>query len=88
MDLIVTLLVGALVGWLASIIMHSDGQMGALWNVLAGIFGAWIARALFGDILGIGSASFAGQFSLMGILWGIVGAIVIIAIARLINIIR
>jgi uncharacterized membrane protein YeaQ/YmgE (transglycosylase-associated protein family) len=50
MDLIVTLIVGGIIGWLASLVMHTDRQMGMVANVLVGIvgsfLGSWIAGAM------------------------------------------
>ncbi len=42
MDLIVKLVVGGLVGWLASIVMKTNAQMGLIANVIVGIVGAWL----------------------------------------------
>ena len=47
-NLILWLLFGALVGWLASIVMRTDGQQGALLNIVVGIIGAMIGGFLFG----------------------------------------
>ena len=56
MDLIVTLIIGGLIGWLASVIMKTDAQMGILANVLIGIVGSflgnWLASALGMDVTG------------------------------------
>lgn len=50
MNWLIVILVGALVGWIASIIMKTDAQMGAIANILVGIVGSalgfWIAGAL------------------------------------------
>lgn len=42
MDLIVKLVVGGLVGWLASIVMKTNAQMGLIANIIVGIVGAWL----------------------------------------------
>ena len=50
MNWIATLIIGALVGWLASIVMKTNAQMGAIANILVGIVGSilgfWLAGAL------------------------------------------
>ena len=50
MNWIVTLIIGALVGWLASIVMKTNAQMGAIANILVGVVGSilgfWLAGAL------------------------------------------
>lgn len=46
MDLLVTLVVGGIVGWLASIMMKTNGQMGILANVVVGIVGSFLGIAV------------------------------------------
>lgn len=82
LDWLVVILVGALIGWLASMVMRTDTQQGALANILVGIFGALLGRWVFGDLLGIGGAATAGTFSFWGIIWGVVGAVILIALLR------
>lgn len=88
MDLVIILLVGALIGWVASLIMGTDEQQGAIANVLIGIVGAFLGRWLFSDVLGIGGATTAGALSLAGLFWGIVGAILLIGILRAVKVLR
>ena len=61
MDWIIAILVGALIGWLASVVMKTDARQGALANIVIGIVGSALGRWLFGDVLGIGGAVAAGQ---------------------------
>lgn len=82
MGWIVTILVGALVGWLASLMMRTDEQQGALANIGIGIVGSLLGSWLFSGVLGIGSAGAAGTLSFWGIVWGIVGAILLIGILK------
>lgn len=88
MDWIVTLLVGAFIGWLASILMRTDAQQGAIANILVGIVGAALGRGVFAGLLGIEGAATAGQFSIMGVVWGIVGAAVLIGLLKALNVFR
>jgi uncharacterized membrane protein YeaQ/YmgE (transglycosylase-associated protein family) len=62
--------------------MKTDTQQGALANILIGIVGSLLGKWLFSDVLGIGGAAAAGTFSIMGIIWGIIGAVILIAILR------
>jgi uncharacterized membrane protein YeaQ/YmgE (transglycosylase-associated protein family) len=87
MGWIIAILVGALVGWLASIIMKTDSQQGPIANILIGIVGATLARWLFGDVLGIGGAA-AGTLTLSGILWGLIGAVVLIFILKAVRVLK
>lgn len=80
MDWLITIIAGGIIGWLASIIMHSSG--GILVDIIVGIIGAFLGRLIFFNLLGIGSAISSGSFSIVGILWGVVGTIVLIAILR------
>lgn len=82
MSLIITLLVGALIGWLASMLMKTDAQQGALMNIVVGVVGSLLGRFLFGSVLGIESAKFAGDFTIAGLAWGVLGAVVFIAILK------
>ena len=82
---IIAALMGAFIGWIASMIMHTDRQQGAVANVLIGIVGAALGRWLFADILGLGSAASAGQFNLVGLFWGVVGAVALIAVLKFFN---
>ena len=55
MDLIVTLVVGGVIGWLASLIMGSDEQMGILANILVGVVGSVLGLWLAG-LVGVSAA--------------------------------
>lgn len=88
MDIIILLIVGGITGWLASLIMRTDGQMGILINIVAGILGAFLGSWLFGDVLGFGSAFTAGSFTLLGFFWGVLGAVILIWIMKLIRVLR
>jgi uncharacterized membrane protein YeaQ/YmgE (transglycosylase-associated protein family) len=87
MGWIIAILVGALIGWLASIIMKTDAQQGPIANILIGVIGASLGRWLFADVLGIGGAT-AGALSLSGILWGILGAIVLIFLLKAVRVLK
>jgi uncharacterized membrane protein YeaQ/YmgE (transglycosylase-associated protein family) len=88
MDWIILIIVGALIGWIASKIMATDAQQGALANIGVGIVGALLGRWLFADVLGIGGAAAAGTLSLGGIIWGIVGAVILIAILKALKVLK
>ena len=85
MSWIITLLVGALIGWIASMIMRADAQMGALANIVVGIVGSALGKFLFSDLLGIGSADNAGALTLAGLLWGVVGSVILIYAIQLVT---
>lgn len=71
-DLIIFLIVGGVIGWLASIVMRTDAQQGVLLNIVVGIIGSFIGGVLFGRSLGGGGiggwiAAFAGAVILLAI---------------------
>jgi uncharacterized membrane protein YeaQ/YmgE (transglycosylase-associated protein family) len=83
MDIIVWLIVGGIIGWLASKIMRTDAQQGIFLNVVVGIVGAFIGGWL-GGMLGVGGGDINdGNFSLAGLLMSLVGAIVLLAIVNM-----
>ncbi|MDO8472071.1 MAG: GlsB/YeaQ/YmgE family stress response membrane protein [bacterium] len=88
MGWIVTIIVGAVIGWLASRMMSTDEQQGAFANIVIGIVGSLLGAWLFGSVLGIGSAGAAGTLSVWGVVWGVVGAVVLIAILKALKILK
>ncbi len=80
MGLIVWLIVGGVVGWLASIIMRTDAQQGIILNIVVGIVGAFIG----GLILGRGEINNAG-LTLQTFLVSLLGAIILLAIVNLVR---
>ena len=82
MGIIIWLIVGGIVGWLASMVMKTDAQQGIILNVIVGIVGAFLGGWL-GGMLGITSANINSGFSVPGFLMSLVGAIVLLAIVNL-----
>lgn len=88
MDWIVSIIVGALIGWIASRMMKTDEQQGVLGDVVVGIVGSLLGVWLFSGVLGIGSAATAGSLSIMGIVWGVLGAAILIAILKALKVLK
>lgn len=84
MEWLIIIIVGAIIGWLASAIMGV--KSGLVTSVVIGIVGAALARWLFGSVLGWGGSA-AGAITFMGIVWGVLGAIVLIVILRALKVI-
>jgi uncharacterized membrane protein YeaQ/YmgE (transglycosylase-associated protein family) len=79
MQLLIILIVGALVGWVASMIMRSGG--GLLWDIVIGIAGALIAGFIFGG----GASIINAPLEVESILYSLLGAILLLAIVKLIR---
>jgi uncharacterized membrane protein YeaQ/YmgE (transglycosylase-associated protein family) len=81
MGLIIQLIVGGVIGWLASLVMKTDAQMGVVANVIVGIIGAalggWLAVQL-----GIGGPP------IMGWIMAVVGAAILIALLKVLGIFK
>jgi uncharacterized membrane protein YeaQ/YmgE (transglycosylase-associated protein family) len=82
MNVIIWLVVGGLIGWLASKIMNTDAQQGIGLNVVVGIVGALLAGWLITPLVG-GATINQGDFSLSGLVISLLGAIVLLAIVNL-----
>lgn len=81
MGIIVWLIVGGVVGWLASIIMRTDAQQGILLNVVVGIVGALLAGFVVSPLLGIGTIN--QGLSVGTFLVSLAGAVILLAIVNL-----
>jgi len=84
MNLIIWLVVGGLIGWIASIIMRTDGQQGLFLNIVVGIIGALLGGFLLAPLFGTGTIN-QGDFSLSGLLVSLVGAVILLAIVNLVR---
>jgi len=78
MGIIIWLVVGGVVGWLASIIMRTDAQQGIFLNIVVGIVGAVIAGFVTG-------ANINNGITAMSFLYSLIGAVVLLAIVNLVR---
>jgi uncharacterized membrane protein YeaQ/YmgE (transglycosylase-associated protein family) len=81
-NFIVWLIVGGIIGWLASLVMRTDAQQGTLLNIVVGIVGAFIAGLVLTPLFGIDSIN-SGNFSLPALLISLLGAVILLAIVNL-----
>lgn len=81
MGILVWLIVGGVVGWLASIIMRTDGQQGILLNVIVGIVGALLAGFIISPMIGVGTIN--DGITLASFLVSLVGAVILLAVVNL-----
>jgi uncharacterized membrane protein YeaQ/YmgE (transglycosylase-associated protein family) len=87
MNVIIWLVVGGLVGWVASKVMNTDGQQGILMNVVVGIVGALIGGWVLSPIVGVSTIN-QGDFSIGGLFVSLVGAIMLLAIVKFVTLRR
>lgn len=83
MSFVLWLIVGGVVGWLASLIMKTDAQQDILLNVVVGIVGAFIGGWLISPMVGMGTIN--EGFSIGSLVVSLIGAVILLAIVNLIR---
>ncbi len=81
MGILLWILFGAIVGWIGSIIMGTDGQQGLILNIVVGIIGAVLGGYIM-NFLGEGGVS---GFNLYSFLVAVIGAVALLGIVRLVR---
>jgi uncharacterized membrane protein YeaQ/YmgE (transglycosylase-associated protein family) len=84
MHIILWLIIGGILGWIASLIMHTDAQQGIFLNVVVGIIGAMVAGLLLTPLLGIDTIN-QNNLSLPGLLVSLLGASILLALVNLLR---
>lgn len=84
MNFLLWLIVGGLVGWVASMIMKTDAQQGILLNIVVGIVGAFLAGLVLSPMLGISTIN-QGNLSIPSLLVSLLGAVLLLFIVGLIR---
>jgi uncharacterized membrane protein YeaQ/YmgE (transglycosylase-associated protein family) len=79
MNIIIWLIVGGLIGWVASILMGTNKQQGIMLNVIVGIIGALLAGWFLTPLFGITTIN-DGNFSLPALMVSLLGAVLLLAI--------
>jgi uncharacterized membrane protein YeaQ/YmgE (transglycosylase-associated protein family) len=80
MGFIVWLIVGGVIGWLASIIMRTDGQQGIFLNIIVGIIGAFV-----GGLLISGGSINNAPLTITSFLVSLAGAVILLGIVNLVR---
>jgi uncharacterized membrane protein YeaQ/YmgE (transglycosylase-associated protein family) len=83
-NFIVWLILGGIIGWIASKIMRTDAQQGIFLNIIVGIIGAMLGGFLISPLLGIATIN-QNDFSLPGLIVSFVGAAILLAIVNLVR---
>lgn len=82
MTWILIIVIGGILGWLASIVMRTDAQQGILLNIVVGIIGAILGGVLLSPLIG-GASITTGAFDVMSLLVSFLGAVILLAIVNL-----
>ena len=83
-NFIIWLVVGGIIGWVASLVMRTDAKQGIVLNVIVGIVGALLGGWLLSPLFGAGSIN-QGDFSLGGLIISLLGALILLAVFNLIR---
>lgn len=84
MNLIIWLLVGGAIGWIASMIMGTNGRQGIILNVVVGIVGSFLGSLFLSGFFGASTIN-QGNFSLSGLIVSLLGAVVLLALVKLLG---
>lgn len=84
MNFIIWIIVGGILGWLASLVMRTDASQGLLLNIVVGIVGALLGGWLLAPLFGTGTIN-QSDFSLSSLLVSFLGAVILLAIVNLIR---
>ena len=82
MNIIIWLVVGGLISWLASLVMRTDAQQGLILNVVVGIVGALLGGFLLSPLIGSGTIN-QSNFSLPALVVSFGGAIILLFIVNM-----
>lgn len=84
MNIIIWLVIGGIIGWIASLIMRTDAQQGIFLNVVVGIIGAVLGGWLISPMVGSGTIN-QGDLSIAGLLVSLIGAVILLAVVNMIR---
>jgi uncharacterized membrane protein YeaQ/YmgE (transglycosylase-associated protein family) len=84
MNFIIWIVVGGILGWLASLVMRTDAQQGLLLNIVVGIIGALLGGWLLAPLFGTGTIN-QSDFSISSLLVSFLGAVILLAIVNLLR---
>lgn len=81
-NFIIWIIVGAVIGWVASLIMKTNGRQGLIADIVVGIVGAFLAGIFLSPLFNVGTIN-EGDFSLPALLVSLGGAVILLAISKL-----
>ena len=77
MNLILWLVIGGILGWIARLVMHTNAQQGLFLNIVVGIVGALLAGVLLVPLFGVGTIN-QNDFSLPALMVSLLGSIILL----------
>ena len=84
MNIIIWLIVGGLIGWVASMLMRTNGQQGILLNVVVGVIGAVLGGWFLSPLFGVSTIN-QGNLSVPSLIVSLLGAVILLAIVNLVR---
>lgn len=81
-NFIVWIIVGAVIGWVASVLMKTNSRQGIIADIIVGIVGAFVAGIFLSPLFNIGTIN-EGDFSIPALLVSLGGAVILLAISKL-----
>jgi len=81
-NFLVWIILGGILGWIASLIMHTDAQQGLFLNIVVGIVGAFLAGMFLSPLFGISTIN-QNNFSIPSLLVSLLGVIILLGIVNL-----
>ena len=85
LSFILWLVIGGVIGWLASIVMRTNAEQGALMNIIVGIVGAFLGGFVVSLFTGRGVAITNNVFDLSSLVVAFIGAVVLLGIVNLVR---
>jgi uncharacterized membrane protein YeaQ/YmgE (transglycosylase-associated protein family) len=83
-NFLVWIIIGGIIGWIASMIMRTNAQQGLLLNIVVGIVGALIAGWFLSPMFGVGTIN-QSNFSLAAMLISLLGAVILLGVVNLVR---
>jgi uncharacterized membrane protein YeaQ/YmgE (transglycosylase-associated protein family) len=85
MNFIISLIVGGVIGWLASKVMNTDAQQGIFLNIVVGCVGSLIGKFVAGTFLGMGGMGLRDGLDIPSLIVAFIGALILLAIVNLVR---
>ncbi len=85
MNFIIALIVGGIIGWLASKVMNTDAQQGVFLNIVVGCVGSLIGKFVAGSFLGMGGMGLRDGIDIPSLGVAFVGALALLGVVNLVK---